>query len=260
MQMQMTDTGTPTYRLPLPNVRWGAILAGLAVGLSTHALLLMAGAAAGLAAAAGDAAPEGSIPIAAGVWNTISMVIAAFVGAYIAARSSGMRRTSDGLLHGVVSWGATMILSLLIATSLTGGMMSNLFQTGARAAGGQGAGVTGEVLSSVNQGQRAEAVALLRNQAGLTEEQASKIVDQALILRGREEQASQAAQSDAEDAMRAGALASGWLSAAVILSLLAAIGGGIVGARGTRRPLHESHRTVTVREDVPPPRTTVHVP
>lgn len=263
MQMQMTDTGTPitgtsSYRLPLANLRWGAIFAGLVVGLSTHALLLMIGAAAGLAAAAGDAAPEGTMPIAAGVWNTVSMIIAAFVGAYIAARTSGMRRTSDGLLHGAVSWGATMIVSLLLATTLTGGMLGNLFTTGAQ---GQTGAVSGDVLSSVNQGDRGEAIALLQERAGLTTEQAARVVDQALILRGRGDQASPGAQSAAEDAMRTASVASGWLSAAIVLSLLAAIGGGIVGARGTRRPVDEGRRSVVYHQDQPPPATrkTAHV-
>lgn len=261
MPMQMTDTAIPTgglsaYRLPLANLRWGAIFAGLVVGLSTHALLLMIGAAIGLATAVGQAPPEGTLSLGAAIWNTASMIIAAFVGAYIAARTSGMRRTSDGLLHGVVSWGATVVLSLLLATSLTGGMVGSLFATGAQ---GQTGAVAGQVLGSVNEGDRAEAIALLQQQAGLSQEQAADIVDQALILTGREGQASGQAQGAAEDAMQTASVATGWISAAIVLSLLAAIGGGAMGARGSRRPVTAARHVSPAAEQARPHGKTVHV-
>lgn len=261
MPMQMTDTavptsGLPSYRLPLANLRWGAIFAGLVVGLSTHALLLMIGAAIGLAVAAGEA-PEGGIPLGAAIWNTVSMIVAAFVGAYIAARTSGMRRTSDGLLHGVVSWGATMVLSLLLATSLTGGMVGSLLAAGAP---GQVGAAAGPVMGSVAEGDRAEAIALLQERAGLTRDEAAGIVDQALILAGREGQASPEAQAAAEDAMQTASVASGWLSGAIVLSLLAAIGGGAMGARGTRRPVSAARHAAATPSEEPRPRSrTVHV-
>jgi len=265
MQIEMTETTVPagamatSFRLPTFGLRWGAVFAGLAVGIATNIVLLLIGVAAGLAAIeVGEGASEGAVTIAAGIWHTLSMMLGSLAGGYVAARASGLRRTADGVLHGVVAWGVTMVLSLLLATAVTGVQLGGIMPEGTSGAPAASA----EVMRSIDAGQREAAVATLQQRLGLSTDQANRIVDQALILAGREEQASAQGRTETEQALRTAAAASGWLSAAIVLSLLAAIGGGALGARGTRRVVHgmEQRRTGYTEVEVQvPPRKTVRV-
>lgn len=236
--MAINITHTPTtslsepYRLPLA-LRWGAIAAGLAVGISTNLLLVLIGAATGLAMFDAGEAGQNGVPMAVAIWNTISMVIAAFTGGYVAARTAGMRRVSDGVLHGVVAWGATLLISVFILSSVAGTALGSLFNAvspGDRMA-------SSEIAGKLDAGKRQEAIAAMRDRFGLSTEQASKMVDEALVLSGREDQASPQAREATDTTLRNASIASGWLSGAILLSLLSAIGGGVLGARGTRRDI-----------------------
>jgi len=244
MQLEMSDSTTTTrssdHSLPISNIRWNAILAGLVVGIATHLLLMLLGASIGLAAVdVGDDVSGAKVPLAVGGWNTLSMIIAAFVGAYVAARSAGMRRSSDGMLHGVVSWGLTLLLTALLASTAMGSMLGNIFGSqaaqGAASKAASAAPAASQAARSIAEGDRAEAISGLQSRLGISSEQAGKLVDQALIMSGREESASPASQEAAQDTLKTASLASGWLTAATLLSLLAAIAGGWLGAKGTHR-------------------------
>lgn len=228
-----TTTGEP-YRLPLSAVRWNAIFAGLAVGIGTNVFLLLLGAAAGLAVFDAGAA-DGAMTAAAAIWNTVCMVVAAFTGGYVAARTAGLRRAADGILHGVVAWGATMVISAFLVTSIAGVTLGTLFATAPPAERAASA----EIIGSLDEGNRQEAISVLRDRLGLSIEQANSLVDQALVLSGREELVSPQGRAAAEKTLRTASAASGWLSAAILLSLVAAMGGGLLGARGTRREVRQ---------------------
>lgn len=238
MQLEITDTSaTGLPRMPISNIRWAGIVAGLVVGIATNLLLMLFGASVGLAAMnVGEEIGGATIPVAAGIWNTASMVISAFVGAYVAARSAGMRRWSDGILHGVVAWGLTMLLTAFLATTAVGSIMGSLLGSpAARTAAAQSAPLAGQVARSINEGDRADAIRALQSRLGISGDQAAKMVDQALIIAGREENVSPAGRESAQDALRMASTAGGWLTAAIVLSLLAAAVGGWLGARGTHR-------------------------
>lgn len=236
----METTGVETEHTPVySGLRWGGVIAGFAVGVGIHLLLTLAGVAAGLAVYGAGARPEGSnISVAAVLWNTISMLIASFVGGYVAARSSGLRRSSDGLLQGVVSWGATVLFFAVVTGSFTGKAVTGLFgaaTTATTAAVASGADSTmAEFIASIERGDRGGAIGVLRNRLGMSADQAASTVDQMLAMRG--EAASPPVDSEAvSDAAQAASVASIWLSAAILLSLLAGAGGGVVGARGARQ-------------------------
>src|SRR6478609_2845631 len=80
-------------------IRWGAVLAGVVVGISVQLALTLFGIASGLS-------PDGSpmTNATALLWAAFAMLVAALVAGYIAARMSGLKRRADGLLHGAVSW------------------------------------------------------------------------------------------------------------------------------------------------------------
>jgi len=101
---------SPTVVRPrFPAISWPAIFAALAVGIAVQLLLSLAGVALGVYAF--DSADETeTITLAAASWGAVSMLVSALVGGYVAGRCSGLRRTGDGVIHGLVSWAATTLL------------------------------------------------------------------------------------------------------------------------------------------------------
>jgi hypothetical protein len=110
---------------PLFVMRWGAVFAGLAVGLAVHLLLMILGAAAGFSALNAGAAAQMSVT--AGTWNIISTLAAAFCGGYVAARTSGLGRAADGVLYGLVAWGVTTLLFAALASNAVVTVAGGLF-------------------------------------------------------------------------------------------------------------------------------------
>lgn len=194
----MNDTVLTVRPLPINAVRWSAVLAGMAVGIAVQIVFNLGGIAFGLALnLRGD---EYVIRLAPSAWNTLSMLAGALVGGYVAARASALRRIADGMLHGMVAWGATTLVFAVLA-STTAGALSGLFNTIAEI------GRLGVVAAA---------------------EAGSAISTPGPVTAGR--------------AARAAATASGWLAVAIVLSLLAALVGGALGARGARRFTHGTLR------------------
>lgn len=244
---------TTIYRRPLfPAIRWGAVLAGVFVGVSVQLVMTLLGIATGLAATnltEGETLGMGPV-----LWAGLSMLVAAFVGGYVAARMSGLKRKADGVLHGAVSWAVTTILFAVLATTIGGTLVSGVFssmnQIASSAASGTGPlaalvrsqGGTGMDADSLRQlqqylanGQRDEAVTLITSVTNMDEGKASAVVDQAMILSGSPNAASPQGRAAAENAMRAAGRTAWVIFGTVALALLIGIGGGLLGAAGSRR-------------------------
>jgi hypothetical protein len=204
-------------------ISWPAIFASLAVGISVMLLLTLAGVAIGFTVVdpAGESPP--AITMGAAVWQTISMLLAAFVGGYVAARLSGLRRTADGVLHGAVSWGATTLLYAALATTALGTLTAGMFGLLAPAAA--------EQTSSAAQGDPEQAQRTLEV-IGLTPDQARSVLGK---LNTPAASTTPASRQQAEEAVNTVGTATGWLTATVLLSLVLSSLGGAIGARGTRR-------------------------
>jgi hypothetical protein len=90
---------------------------------------------------------EGTTPgapgfcIGAGIYWLITTKIALGAGGYAAAREAGVHDRFDGLLHGLVVWGVTLLLTLYLLTSVIGGIISGAFRTVTAVAGAAGASV-----------------------------------------------------------------------------------------------------------------------
>lgn len=105
-------------------VRWGPIIAGLAVAISSQLVLSAIGAAIGLSGIAGSGAPRsdaGGVGTAVGIWAIISLFISLFLGSWIMSRSCGPVNRSTALLNGAILWATTLALSSwLLASGVTG--------------------------------------------------------------------------------------------------------------------------------------------
>jgi hypothetical protein len=244
-------------RRPLfPAIRWGAVLAGVAVGLSIQLVLTLLGIATGLSST--DVAQGESVGAGPLIWAGISMLIAAFVGAYVAARMTGLKRKVDGIMHGVVSWAVTTLLFAVMATSAGGSLLSGIFSnmsnmasaTAASTAGGAsgilgmlknqvGGNVSADALRTLQQhiqaGRRDEAIQYMVSSMGVEQSRATTIVDQALIASGSPEKASPQARATADRAVGAASTAAWTVFLAVALSLALGVVGGALGAVGARR-------------------------
>lgn len=227
----------------LAPISWAAVFASLAVGISVMLLLTLAGVAVGVATVdQGEGAR--AITIAAATWQALSMLLAAVVGGYVAARLSGLRRTADGVLHGAVSWGAVTLLYAALATTALGTLTAGMFGLLAPGAA-ERAAPTAEVAAPVNREQAQRTL----ERIGLDADQARVVVDQ--LTGAGSAGAGPAVREPLEDAGDAVGTATGWLTATVLLSLLLSMTGGAFGTRGARR----GNRRVESRQA-----TTVPVP
>jgi hypothetical protein len=248
-------------RRPLmPAIRWGAILAGVVVGISLQLALALLGIATGLSSS--QVAQSEELRIGPMIWAGVSMLIAAFVGAYVAARMSGLKRKADGVLHGVVSWAVTTLLFAVLATSAAGLMLGNIFermvpdleqeQVTQKSATPQQSGPVQSflvtqlgkdatpaqlrrIIRHIHAGDRARAVQYMVDTMNIARLRAENIADQALILNDAQGFASPRAQAEAERAAGAASIAAWIVFTVVALSLALGIIGGALGAHGSRR-------------------------
>ncbi|WP_230483210.1 hypothetical protein [Sphingomonas sp. Leaf21] len=125
-------------------VSWGAIFAGVVIAVAVQLVMGILGTGIGLSMV--DPV-EGSTPgatgfgIGAGLYWLITTVVALGAGGYAAARVSGVTERFDALVHGLVVWGVTLILTLYMLTSAVGGIIGGAFRTVGSVAGAAGSTV-----------------------------------------------------------------------------------------------------------------------
>ncbi|MBD1826191.1 hypothetical protein NDI47_11860 [Microcoleus vaginatus GB1-A2] len=101
-------------------VRWGPILAGLAIALGTQLILSALTMAIGLSAGA-TGADAGSVGFGVVIWSIISLLISLFLGGWVMAQSCGPMTKKTALLNAAILWGATLALSSwLLASGISG--------------------------------------------------------------------------------------------------------------------------------------------
>jgi hypothetical protein len=218
-------------RARLSPISWPAIFASLAVGLSVMLLLTLAGVAVGVSVVDTGTDSPRAITMGAAAWQTISMLVAAVVGGFVAARLSGLRRTGDGVLHGAVSWGATTVLYAALATTALGTLTAGMFGLLAPSA----PEATASASSTPALGDRDQMQRTLESM-GVGADQARAITERlSAPAAATTASPSSTTRQQVEDAANTVGTATGWLSATVLLSLVLSMVGGAMGARGTRR-------------------------
>lgn len=117
------------HRTHVARISWGAIVAGLFLALVTYLFLGILGTAIGAGSidAMGDRNPLAGFGTGAGVWVGVSTLLALAVGAFIAGRAA----PDKGILHGVLCWAATTLITVYALSSLAGGVLG----TASRVAG-----------------------------------------------------------------------------------------------------------------------------
>lgn len=101
-------------------VRWGPIVAGLVIALSTQLVLSAFGAAIGLTSIGDSGAPRTEAPGVGtniGIWAIISLLLSLFAGGWITGRTSGRMSRNTALLNGAILWASTLALSAWLLSS-----------------------------------------------------------------------------------------------------------------------------------------------
>ena len=125
----------------LNEIAWGAVLAGVVVALVTQLLLNMLGLGIGIATldpGTGDNPSATSLSIGAGIWWTLSGIIASLVGGYAAGRLSGRPKEATAAWHGLTAWAFTTLVIFYLLSSTVGGVLGGVYNTVSGALGGMG--------------------------------------------------------------------------------------------------------------------------
>jgi hypothetical protein len=101
-------------------VRWGPIIAGLVIAMSTQLVLSALGVAIGASSLGDSGAPRteaGGVGVNIGIWSIVSLLISLFVGGWTAARTAGRMNRNTALLNGAILWASTLALSAWLLSS-----------------------------------------------------------------------------------------------------------------------------------------------
>ena len=140
---------------------WGAIFAGVVAAMVVQLLLNILGL--GIGASSLDAANTGDNPSAsgfsltAGIWWTVSGIIASFVGGVVAGRLCGTSDNNTAHWHGFVSWCVATLLIFYLLTSAVGGIIGGAFSALGNTVGAAGRGAASAV-SGVAQNTNGDAL------------------------------------------------------------------------------------------------------
>ena len=171
-------------------ISWGAIVAGAMVALAIFTLLTLLGAAVGLTVS--DDVQQDTLGTGAGIWTFLSLVISLFIGGWVTTKCTLGETRTEAILYGVVLWAVTSTLLLFLT------------------AGGLRLGMDTLVAS---QQVAPQAVTDIVQNSGDSIQQASAADQQESVQRARER----------------GKTASWWAFAGTLVSMIAAIGGALVG-------------------------------
>jgi hypothetical protein len=108
-------------------VSWAAVFAGVVLTLAIQIVLSMLGVGIGMTTIdpiqAGGTPQASTFSMGAGIWWTLSYMIALGIGGYAAARLAGVAIKGDGMLHGLLTWGFALLVSAFLVTSAVGSIL-----------------------------------------------------------------------------------------------------------------------------------------
>jgi hypothetical protein len=145
------ETAAPAGTMPWRRISWGAALAGVAIAIAVQLVLTMIGLGIGLStidvsAGAGAGAPGvpsgSSLGIGSGVWWVVTSLIATLVGAFVAARLAGVPVRLDGVIHGLLTWALTLIVTVYLLTTAAGGLLGGAYHLVGNAVSAAGQGIS----------------------------------------------------------------------------------------------------------------------
>lgn len=261
--------------IPLDGLRisWGGIWAGVLTVLGTLLFLTTLGLAIGVSAADPGNTDAGTLGIGAAIWSGLALLIALFIGGMAATRLGMVFDRAAGAFEGALVWVLSFVAILWLAGSgvqLVASGISRVFsgvtQTIGSTAGGLDELSTGDVdqiLARLNDPRTASTVAMA---TGMSEQDVrsslGEVAQRVQAARDNPQQAAAEVRSGMErlmskareqlpaaaERMQEGAAKTAWIAfAAMLLSLIAAVAGAMVGRkRAARRIVDNASVRATV--------------
>jgi hypothetical protein len=255
-------------------ISWGGVWAGVLTVMGTLLFLTTLGLAIGISAADPVNGDAGALGTGAAIWTGLSLLIALFAGGMAATRLGMVFDKAAGAFEGVLVWVLSFLVILWLASSgvqLVASGISGLFggvrQTIASAASGiddLSAGDVDQMIARLNDPLTAQGLAAA---TGMPEQEVrstlSEVAQRAESARDNPQQAAAEVRQGTEQLMarareqlpavaervQEGATKTAWFTfAAMLISLLAAIGGAMWGRRRVEdRLLRTAHAVATPR-------------
>lgn len=168
----------------IKRISWGAIFAGVVIAVAVQLVLGILGTGIGLTMVdpvEGTTPGAAGFGIGAGIYWLITTIIALGSGGYAAARVAGVTERFDALVHGVVVWGVTLILTLYFLTSAVGGIIGGAFRTvgSVASAAGSTVGAVGSVAPQAAQAAGVDVKKVAGDVAGEVRQEASAFLSDA---------------------------------------------------------------------------------
>lgn len=199
-------------------VRWGPIVAGVVTAFTVLLFMTVLGIALGLSAL-GEENTSQNWGTAAGIWGGLSLLMAFFVGGWMAGRSAVPGLDRNGLLNGFVTGAATLLLLLWLATTALTGALGFFAGT-----------VTGLAGAAAPAAIEAVTSGAIPAPTAVADEVAQAVQNPENVVPAQADEAVQAAADSA--AAKAGPGAWG-TAIAILLAIGAAAVGGMVGQTQT---------------------------
>jgi len=202
--MATPDRIRPEDVLPVRSrVSWSAIFAGATVALAIYILLGAFGTALGFSVA--HKVTDNELKASAAIWAIVSVLVALFLGGYIATQCTAGENKTEAIVHGLVVWGVLFMGLLWLGSA------------------GMSFGFNGLIGAMNSPAVRSVSDEDLRA-LGITQEQVERLRDK---LRSYPSEIREAAQSPYVTQ------AAWWLVGGIVLSMLAAVSGALAGAGPT---------------------------
>lgn len=247
-------------------ISWGGIWAGVLTVMGTLLVLTTLGLAIGISAADPGSGDASAIGTGAAIWTGLSLLIALFVGGMAATRMGLVFDKAAGAFEGALVWVLSFLVILWLASSgvqLVASGISSIFggvtQTISSAASGMddlSSGDVNQILSRLNDPQTAQTIATA---TGMSEQEVSSslnsVAQRVEAARDNPQQAAEEVRQGTREMMdraraqlpamaeraQEGASKTAWITfGAMLLGLLAAIGGAMLGRRRAEERLLRS--------------------
>ncbi|HEX5221721.1 MAG TPA: hypothetical protein VFZ59_19305 [Verrucomicrobiae bacterium] len=148
-------------------ISWGAVFAGLAVVMVTQLTLGILGIGIGLGVVnLQDDQPDQALQIGALVWFLFTALLSLFLGGHVAARLAGVPRREDSCWHGILTWSAQTIATVLLLTTAVGGALGGMMGLLGQGLSGGGQGLAA-IVSKEGMGGVGQAVEQITGQDGV---------------------------------------------------------------------------------------------
>mgnify|MGYP000988866780 CR=1 FL=1 len=114
-----------TGMLSLKRVSWSSVFAGVLIALVMMIGLNLLGLGIGLSTIdpTTEEKPAAGLGIGSGIWYFISTLASLFTGGWIAGRLSPVRRSFNGIIHGLLTWSVITMITFYLLTSTIGNIL-----------------------------------------------------------------------------------------------------------------------------------------